>query len=1123
MLHIPTGQLNIQNTDFELPGIIPFEWKRNNQSWVTYNKSDLGTIWTHNFDQYLELVVHEQYINWKKNNGSIVSIPYVEDGEENVFKDEKISYQRKGNQIILENYEEDLWYVFTKDNFLGNNHYKLTNVQKYQFSIDLNYTNGMLALITDTANREITFLRNENNLIVQVQVLAEGKMHTLVSYEYDEENRLTSVTNSEGITEQYEYNNNFLTKKIDGNGSVFYWQYENKTDEPKCIKRGFTDGTSVEKFTYEKGITKITDGKGNTTTYYINDEKIVQVQNPLGHSEYWEYDLNDNLICYTDALGQNTYYGYDVYGNQTHIRLPNGAELLYTYENNKLTSVTNAMGAVMLLEYNEIGQLVTQIGYTNDITRYEYENNLLTTVINPNGLRTYISYTKNYQLNTITDHNKVVTEWKYDELGRVLTIKNSENIAENYRYDSLGRVTSIVTMEANRINLKYDALGNLIQLKDAQHNINFKYNSAGKLLSRKQNNTEILFKYDRADNLKAIVNEEKNVYSFKRNAAGHIVKEIGFDGKTQRYLTNPVGNVVEKIDPLGVSTKITYDRLGKVSEVVYPSGDKETYQYDKNGLLVQAINKNATVVFKRDETGNIITETQNGIEVKSTYNAMGYRTHLESSLGANIAITRNKDNSIANTVAKTEEASWQAQYTYDALGLEIERNLPGGVTNTWQRRPDGKPEVHAISVNEKQTTHRRYSWDINDKLTRIFDNIANKGVAFSYDAFNNLAKAGYSDGSFDYKLPDAVGNLYQTEAQNERTYGKAGQLLSCPDFEYNYDVNGNLVEKRAKKSVEVWRYTWEENGMLFQVIQPNKDVISFTYDALGRRISKQYNDQKITYWVYDKNVPLHEWSLSDKEDLVTWIFEEDSFVPQAKIQNNETYSIITDHLGTPIQAYHSSGKKVWECELDIYGKARSFTGEKTFIPFRRYQGQYEDEETGLYYNRFRYYSSESGTYISQDPIRLAGGTALYAYTHDSNMWIDPLGLAVQMVDGMKMGDWGEKVASKYLAKNGHSILGSVQNASGHGFDLVTKTAKGDINIIEVKTSQSKWRSKRNMPKWTNNNIGKIQGNTNGFWGNKPKYQDDLMRTIRDAKSKGKLRNKLFQINIDKRSVKLKCK
>jgi len=64
---------------------------------------------------------------------------------------------------------------------------------------------------------------------------------------------------------------------------------------------------------------------------------------------------------------------------------------------------------------------------------------------------------------------------------------------------------------------------------------------------------------------------------------------------------------------------------------------------------------------------------------------------------------------------------------------------------------------------------------------------------------------------------------------------------------------------------------------------------------------------------------------------------------------------------------------------------------KGFIPFR-YQGQYEDIETGLYYNHFRYYSPESGTYISQDPIRLAGGLAFYGYVFDCNGWIDPWGL-----------------------------------------------------------------------------------------------------------------------------------
>ena len=65
---------------------------------------------------------------------------------------------------------------------------------------------------------------------------------------------------------------------------------------------------------------------------------------------------------------------------------------------------------------------------------------------------------------------------------------------------------------------------------------------------------------------------------------------------------------------------------------------------------------------------------------------------------------------------------------------------------------------------------------------------------------------------------------------------------------------------------------------------------------------------------------------------------------------------------------------------------------KGFIPFR-YQGQYEDIETGLYYNRFRYYSPESDTYISQDPIRLAGGLAFYGYVMDCNGWIDPWGLS----------------------------------------------------------------------------------------------------------------------------------
>ncbi|WP_080939708.1 RHS repeat-associated core domain-containing protein [Porphyromonas gulae] len=96
--------------------------------------------------------------------------------------------------------------------------------------------------------------------------------------------------------------------------------------------------------------------------------------------------------------------------------------------------------------------------------------------------------------------------------------------------------------------------------------------------------------------------------------------------------------------------------------------------------------------------------------------------------------------------------------------------------------------------------------------------------------------------------------------------------------------------------------------------------------------------------------------------------------------------------------YTSDGEKTWSAELDIYGCVRNFAGRSlSDCPFR-YQGQYEDEETGLYYNRFRYYDPKIGNYLSQDPIGLAGGNpTLYIYVFDSNTEIDPFGLRKYIV------------------------------------------------------------------------------------------------------------------------------
>jgi len=165
---------------------------------------------------------------------------------------------------------------------------------------------------------------------------------------------------------------------------------------------------------------------------------------------------------------------------------------------------------------------------------------------------------------------------------------------------------------------------------------------------------------------------------------------------------------------------------------------------------------------------------------------------------------------------------------------------------------------------------------------------------------------------------------------------------------------------------------------------------------------------------WDGNVVLHEWDTNEAlmprlvkdetgreeydgtekpENLVTWVYDGTSFTPVAKVTEDERYTIVHDYLGTPMQAYDGNGELVWEMMLDVYGRVMDESrGDRALVPFR-YQGQYEDVETGLYYNRFRYYSPEMGMYISSDPIGLAGNNpTLYGYVQDVNAWLDVFGL-----------------------------------------------------------------------------------------------------------------------------------
>ena len=106
-----------------------------------------------------------------------------------------------------------------------------------------------------------------------------------------------------------------------------------------------------------------------------------------------------------------------------------------------------------------------------------------------------------------------------------------------------------------------------------------------------------------------------------------------------------------------------------------------------------------------------------------------------------------------------------------------------------------------------------------------------------------------------------------------------------------------------------------------------------------------------------------------------------------------------DQIGTPLMMTDDVGDVVWEASYKAWGEARKVierASKAAGITPRnpiRFQGQQRDEETGLSYNRYRYYDPSIGRFVSADPIKLIGGINCYQYAPSPIRWIDPLGLS----------------------------------------------------------------------------------------------------------------------------------
>jgi RHS repeat-associated protein len=285
-----------------------------------------------------------------------------------------------------------------------------------------------------------------------------------------------------------------------------------------------------------------------------------------------------------------------------------------------------------------------------------------------------------------------------------------------------------------------------------------------------------------------------------------------------------------------------------------------------------------------------------------------------------------------------------------------------------------------------------YDYDPLGRLTRAETKLGS--YRYDYDSLGNRTYKEHTD-------PD--GNL-TTQANRYPDPGSGNRLLSQDNgenTEYSYNASGS-PEQIGEREYEYDAYQRPIKLYRLDPDEPeNKTLVAeYAYNRFGERIKKVTynlsNKPKVTYYLYDGHQLTAEADNSGKV-TVQYLYQQQR--PILKLQGRTAYAIHTDHLGAPRAVTDEDQQIVWSADYSPFGLIDIQTQAITLN--LRLPGQYEDRESGTYYNYQRDYDPSTGRYLTSDPIGLKGGLNSYAYVGGNPLnTIDPLGLYWEMINGI---------------------------------------------------------------------------------------------------------------------------
>ncbi|WP_442783317.1 RHS repeat-associated core domain-containing protein [Collimonas fungivorans] len=814
----------------------------------------------------------------------------------------------------------------------------------------------------------------------------------VTSFEYDEVGRTTAVSDPVGSRTEFEYDERGnLLKLLQADGSVISMEFDGANrmtlvvdslghpwrrvwDERGRMLEQSTPMGARSRFTYDAHgqlQTHINPRGAVTRLVFDRYGNISQLTDPLGHRSHFEYDALGDLTRHTDASGAVTEYRYDAKGRLLQTRQADGASTRCDYDaEDRLTAYADQNGALTRVEYVGTGQVAKRALADGHIVEYLYNTE--------------------EQLIGLVNQRKEHYQLKRDALGRVIEECDYWQQSRRYCYDPggslasatdpLGRVVTYVTDRLGRITKKilpdsdspgqhvqeifsYDKNGNLIEIRNSHRHVLRKFDADGRLGGEMQDGFQVEYGYDEAgnrvsrqtgagnkvvarfdlrDQATAIVINDATPILIERDALGRSIKEQ-LSGSLQRQLRyDTEGHLTAQTvlwdqAPL-FATSYDYDSAGNQTRRNDSEHGSDLYHYDPLGNILRHIDPAGRITdFLSDPTGDRLRTRIQLAEVMQAAGAEGLADALWS-----------------------REGSYEGNhYIFDRAGNLVRRN-------SGQSSP-------AEQSNTEPATQLR--WDANQRL--IESSKGGQVTRYGYDPLGRrVFKRSLAHTTWFFWDGDVLlGEVHQaSNAKNHADIWSAGNVA---DF----------MAARKRLAALKTMYAGVREYVYYPATFAPLALIDGQTEATARMV-RPVNPMGLGMGILIGGVANASLSGAAPSGLP------EIGRPETVATADETLGTVfyyhNDPNGCPTRLTDKYGKIVWSASYAAWGEVRQLHAAGIDNPIR-FQGQYHDVETGLHYNRYRYYDPYIGQFVGKDPIGLDGGNNLYQYAPNPNRWIDPLG------------------------------------------------------------------------------------------------------------------------------------